>query len=163
MPCGVTPDSPCRVTEPTLSGTDVLRQLLTLLRRTPSYGRHQSVEEIVILEMGAETRITISGRRKINAYDFYCAATCACADLRLPTARRRHPNQDTKRSPTTAPVIVATPACSWPENPKIKSPGQAGTLGWSNHMCEPSPDCRQERQPGATLYGVRVAFRFTPE
>jgi hypothetical protein len=46
------------VTEPTLSGTDVLRQLLTFLRHTPSRGEQQAVKKIVISAAITETKFT---------------------------------------------------------------------------------------------------------
>lgn len=132
------------VTEPTLSGTDVLRQLLTLGFRTPSCGRRQAVKEIAITAPEPETGFTLWRHSQSTAYDFYCAAACACADSIDPHCMKRPSRPDTTRRKKRVPA----------------RPGLSDRTTALQHALIRQPP---EATAGAARYGVRVAFRLTPE
>jgi hypothetical protein len=156
MPCGVTLSSPCRVTEPTLSGTDVLRQLLTLTRRPPSRRGRQAVKEITIHVADLATAITISDRRRIAAYDFYCTAARTCADSQCADPRFT-PLDECTHNRRIVSVAVSV-LYRRPSSIKERVPAKPGLSGLDHDRC-PLP--RRTESTGF-CHGEIVAVRLTP-
>jgi hypothetical protein len=153
VPCSATLDCPCRVTEPTLSGTDVSRQLLTLKRHSMSTSQRQPVKKIVIQRgvMRFTSRFICAPQSLHTISD---ALQQAFARLGITADHILQSVRQSRTQPRRCRPLWTHPGAGMATK---KAPALAGAFGFQKRL-----PASADRRRGLT-YGVRTAFRVTPE